>query len=102
MFVEVSAAGRGIAEADDLRRLEVRAGAIDGAALAAALDGLGTVADDGDHVWLGIDALRSEAAATIDGDRETWAAEYDAMIAYAADHGWVTDDGTAVRAHLAR
>ena len=49
---------------------------------------------DGEHVWVRIDALR-EASAPIVGD-----AAFDAMIAFAADRGWLDATETFVRAHV--
>jgi hypothetical protein len=100
MYVEVTGSGAAVREAHDLGRLEVRASA--GAQLVTALAGLGTVGDDGSHVWLGVDALRDAARATVpDVERHDWVERFDAMIAYAGSKGWLSADGQAVRAHLA-
>jgi hypothetical protein len=31
-----------------------------------------------------------------------WAEQFDAMLGYAAAHGWTNADGTEVRAHIVR
>lgn len=55
--------------------------------------GVGLVGDG--HVWIDIDFLRHFR----NGTRE-WDHQFDAMIAYATERGWVDADGTRVRAHL--
>lgn len=97
MYVRIADGTAAVEELDNLRALEVRtAGAApDAVAAALAAAGLGTV--EGDHAWLSIPALRERGADLGDA----WADGFDGMIAYAASNGWVGDDGTTVRAHLA-
>ncbi len=52
---------------------------------------------DGEHAWIATDAvvaLAGEAAA------DDWRAAFDGMVAYARDNGFLSDDGSAIRAHL--
>ena len=81
----------------NLRQLhaEFRGVGDDAAAAALAAVGLGTV--DGDHAWLDAGALRAAG----DGS-PSWGAAFDGMLAYAADKGWTSEDGTRVRAHIVR
>ncbi|HEY1670329.1 MAG TPA: hypothetical protein VGG54_31900 [Trebonia sp.] len=65
------------------------------AAGAMAAAGLGTV--DGDHAWLDAAALHAAGDTS-----ETWAAQFDGMLAYAAGQGWISEDGARVRAHIVR
>ena len=98
MFVEVTEGQCAVREAADLKSLSVRAA--DRSHL-SALGDLGVLSDDGDHVWLSIDALKAAGAATVpDDERAAWADSYDGMIAYATSKGWASADGTAVRAHI--
>ena len=53
--------------------------------------------DDGEHVWLDVDACR-ELGATTMGD--AWRSEYDAMIDYAVGKGWTDPAGAKVQAHV--
>ncbi|KXF55775.1 hypothetical protein AXA44_36695 [Rhodococcus sp. SC4] len=43
------------------------------------------------HTWLTIDALRERASAD---------SSFDSMIEYAREHGWCSDDGIYVSAHI--
>lgn len=99
VFIHVTEGASDVREADDLKSLSVRVEP--GADLAASLGSLGTVDDDGAHVWLHIDALRTAGAATIADDVEAWRAGFDGMIAYATKSGWTDAGGTSVRAHIA-
>lgn len=53
---------------------------------------------DGDHAWLGIQALRSAAHAA--GVPETWDEQFEGMLEYAKTKGWLSSGGTALRAHV--
>lgn len=97
MYVEITGAHRAtVHELDNLRELEVRTHGTTredtDAALVAA--GLGSVAAD--HAWLGVTALREAGA-----DRgDTWDKGFADMVEYAGSHGWLSEDGLLVRAHL--
>jgi hypothetical protein len=86
-------------EADDCGRLHVTLDGVseDDADAALRAAGLGRVSGP-DHAWLDLAALRTraEAAATEPG----WPAAWDAMIAYAGTHGWLSPDNREVRAHI--
>lgn len=98
MYVETTRDGCAVRDAADLKSLSVRAA--DAGAL-AGLAGLGEPTDDGGHVWLDIRALRAAAGATLPAEeRAAWTEGFDGMIAFAAKHGWTSDDGTRVRAHV--
>ena len=66
---------------------------------AAALGGHGAMDADGAHLWIDIAWLRSEAGA---GQPESWAAQFDGMVAYANSKGWSNPDHTRLRVHLAQ
>jgi hypothetical protein len=100
MIVSVSGDG-GIEVRDgaDCRALAVRAepGAADAGAV---LTGAGLAgAADGDAAWLIVERLREAARPA---GAAGWDERFDAMIAFAAEHGWVTASGEAVRAHIER
>jgi hypothetical protein len=61
--------------------------------------GLGDVLPDGEHLMVRIDAVRRMAADHVDPG---WSADFDRMIAYAGGKGWLSEDGTHVRAHVER
>ena len=63
--------------------------------LASAVAPIGDLADQ-DHVWVRPDAIR--AICPLAGDAE-WVAGFDAMIGFAAKHGW-TDNAGRIRAHI--
>jgi hypothetical protein len=88
-----------LADPDDLGSFKVLARGREGdtAGLAAALQGVGTLAGDG-HAFVGVDAVRRLA-----GDRAQdpeWAAGFEKMLAYAGSKGWMDDAGTAIQAHV--
>ena len=63
---------------------------------------VGALDDDGSHVWVHIAWLRD--AATVSAapdDVANFHSDFAGMIAYAAKSGWVSADGTQVRAHIA-
>ena len=98
MFVEVTQGGAAVRNAANLKALAVQ---VADRTHLSALGDLGTVSQDGDHVWLSIESLRSAAAATLAADeRAAWLDSYDGMIAFATSKGWTSPDGTAVRAHI--
>lgn len=92
-----------VSDADTLTDLRVVTGIDDPSALADAIRaaGLGAMGPgDDDHVSVDIARLRTlaRASATLDD----WDERFDSMIAYADGKGWVSGDGTAVRAHVER
>lgn len=56
--------------------------------------GLGWI--DGEHAWLSITHLRGFQPE----GKTAWSGEFDAMVRYAARHGWVNDTGLMVRGHI--
>jgi len=60
-------------------------------------DSLGWVTPDGEHIFVQRDAVRVMAGAA--ADTEEWQAGFGTMLAYADRSGWLSPDGTAVRAH---
>jgi hypothetical protein len=88
-----------VAGADDLRRLAVVVPAADVTAAGEVLaaHGAGSAGDEG-HVWLDAGWLRRAGAAAATGDG--FEAGFDGMLAYAGAHGFLSDDGASVRAHV--
>ncbi len=88
-----------LAEADDCGRFHVavhgngHAPAVDDA-LAAA--GAGWLDGDGDAM-VEVAAVRAMAEGQVDAE---WEQRFTAMLEYAATKGWLSDDGSTIRAHL--
>lgn len=103
MFVLVSCADPadvGLEDAANCRELHVTTiGCPDMASVARALvlAGAGTLTEDGTHAWLSVEWLRRHGSATQPG---SWAAEFGAMLDYAASQGWLDTSAETVRAHL--
>jgi hypothetical protein len=98
MFVEINGDGVHVRDAQNLKSLAVEA---PNAASLTRLVGLGEADPEGSHAWLDIAAFKAAAASTVDAAaREEWAAGFDSMIAFAAQHGWTDPTGTKVRAHV--
>ncbi|MQA14887.1 MAG: hypothetical protein GEV09_12140 [Pseudonocardiaceae bacterium] len=99
MFVEVSPHGVAVREVDDLTRLHLQARDVDAQAVAAALrdSGSGELVD-ADTALLELDALRgrAEPASTL----TDWPARWEAMIGYAGEKGWLSEDGRCVQVHI--
>ncbi len=94
--------GAQVLDAGDLKALSVTLE--DGIEVhhATAKSPLATPSDDGAAVWLDVAELKSAAEASFDsGVPADWSAGFDAMIEYARTKGWLSDDGRAVRAHVA-
>ncbi|MEA2177896.1 MAG: hypothetical protein QOG77_1193 [Solirubrobacteraceae bacterium] len=88
-----------LAEPDDLGSFKVLALAPQAhpGSLARALDGVGTIAEDG-NAFIAVDAVKRLA-----GDRANdpeWSAGLEKMLAYAASKGWMDPSGTAIQAHV--
>jgi hypothetical protein len=99
VYVAVTAAGVRLDDADDCTALDVRAAADVRPSLDEVLrrSRLGTW-DGGAEADLRVAELRGRAAA---GDVSAdWAQRWEAMIAYAGRKGWLSDDGSIVRAHV--
>ncbi|NMO94150.1 hypothetical protein [Actinomycetospora sp. TBRC 11914] len=54
---------------------------------------------DGAHIMVPVATLRRLADGRVP---EGWDADFEKMLAYAREKGWLSEDGTAVRAHLER
>lgn len=59
----------------------------------------GELLPDGNHVLVPVETLRRLAAGKVD---EGWDQKFAGMLSYAESQGWMSEDGTAVRAHLER
>ncbi|GAA5169409.1 hypothetical protein [Amycolatopsis dongchuanensis] len=91
-----------LAEPDDCKRFSVRvAGEVDAAELERILDaeGVGELADGGEHVFVSIEALRKLASGRTGPG---WPEDFAAMLAYAGSKGWLNDAADRVRAHIER
>jgi hypothetical protein len=73
----------------------VAGGEVDDDRLAEVLAPHGRL-DDG-HAWIGVDAVVALAGDVVDDD---WRAGFDAMVGYARDNGFLSPDGTELRAHV--
>jgi hypothetical protein len=52
---------------------------------------------DGEHAWITTEAVMALAGDAAD---DAWQAGFDGMIDYARGHGFLSEDGTSIRAHL--
>lgn len=104
MFVKVSQRPEGILvsleEVDDLGRFHVELAGLTSEQAAPALKRAGAVADEGmvrlDDAWIRTDYLIANAVAS----KDVCPNRLDAMFDYAASKGWMSEDGSQVRAHI--
>lgn len=98
MIVYLTAVAATVHDADDCTRLHVSTD-LPETELDEALrvTGTGRIAAEGTAL-LTLDMLstRARAAASL----PNWAERWDEMLAYAARKGWITENGTAVQAHI--
>ena len=81
-------------EPDDLNRLKVVIEAPDVSSARKVIGHAGHL-ESHDVAWLDVGALR-----TLSGRSDPeWESRFDAMLRYAAVHGWTSSDGERVRAH---
>jgi hypothetical protein len=97
MIVKVDAAEERatLEEPGDCRKFHVEAAGGDVAAVARAVGS--TEPAPADHVWVGVDWLRAQAAGRV-GDG--WDTDFDAMLGFARSKNWLNDAGTAIQAHI--
>lgn len=88
-----------VAEPDDCGRFHVEAaGPADPAALDAALAATGTgVLEANGDALVEISAVRRLVAGRVAAD---WDSRFGDMLHYATARGWVSEDGSAIRAHV--
>ncbi len=89
VYVVGTGAGAELHDVDNFRDLHVRLAAC------SSIGGFGEL--DGDHAWLDPEALRAAGP-----DTPAWRDGFEAMLGFAAKHGWTSDDGRRVRAHVVR
>lgn len=82
----------------DLDRFDRLHAECSGSVDAVRLGDLCRLHDDGEHVWLDVAGARAAGAEA--SSEPTFGEQFDAMIAFAAKHGWLDEAGTHVRAHI--
>lgn len=96
MIVRLSGLGAPVVlDADRLDRLSVES---PGHVADMQLGPMCAVAEVDDHVWVDVVALRRAGAA--ESADQSFGDRFDAMIAYAAEHDWLSDDRSRVLAHV--
>jgi hypothetical protein len=99
MIVELTAAGVRVREADDCTRLSVSTALpADEVDAALARSGAGTRSPGASDLLLDVASLHQRAR--MSASAADWESRWTAMIGYAASRGWLTDDQSAVRAHV--
>lgn len=93
--------GTTLVEPEDFKTFKlVCKGHGDTESLQNALGGFGSVGEDGPHVWLSIERLKTLAGAL--ASDPDWIRRLDEMVGYAEANGWLSADGTFIRAHVER
>ncbi|GAA1077193.1 hypothetical protein ACFU8R_17200 [Pseudonocardia alni] len=102
MYFRITPGGVELVDPGDVRAFHVvvTEGATEGElADTVRRTGLGELSDDGEHVLVRVDAVRRLAAGRVGPG---WEDDLAGMLGYARSKGWLSDDGTAVRAHVER
>jgi hypothetical protein len=73
------------------------AGEVDDERLAEVLAPYGRLEDG--HAWITVEAVVT-LAGEAGGGGEAWREGFDGMVAYAGEKGFLSPDGSAIRAHL--
>ena len=96
MIVNVDESGSvALTAADDFKRFHVVASpSMAPGAIAAVLKT--SLPDEPDHVYVSIAAIRDMAAGARDAD---WESGFAQMLEFCGEHGWLSEDGTCVKAH---
>ena len=97
MYISVQPSHVDVVESTDYRRFDLQAHAgLSAADIGKQLqrERFGDVEDG--HAWIRIDPLRRRLAGSPYFDAE----QFNAMVAFAVEHGWVSPDGEALRAHI--
>jgi hypothetical protein len=85
-------------EPEDCRRFDVVVrGVGDNETLDRALAGAAVGRTDADGALVEVAAVRRLASGSV---ADGWEADFTAMLDFARDKGWMTDDGQAIRAHV--
>ena len=97
MEVRVTGDTVSLAEANDFKRFKVVVLDRPAAGFATLGGGLGSALtfDDADTAWVSCNWLRAAGPADTD-----WPARFDSMLDKARPMGWVSADGTAIKAHV--
>ena len=100
MILEVDVTGPALdlLEPEALDRFHVRANG-DAGQVVQALGGSGRAAEDPNHVYVRIAALRELARGKVEAG---WSEDFQKMLGHAASAGWVDEEGTHVMAHVER
>lgn len=70
------------------------------ASVLAALGPDGSAATEDDHVFVSVDAVRRWAGDALGGIDDGWESGFGAMVGYATSKGWMSDDGSSIKAHI--
>jgi len=100
LYIRINSESVELVEPDDLRSFHaVRPTELGQGELAEIVrkEDLGAILPDAAHLMVPLDTVRRMAVGRVGPD---WEPNFDQMIAYAARKGWLSEDGTRVRAHL--
>ena len=100
MVIVIDGAGVRVDAPDDFKQFHIAApkGFDVGAALHRANFGY-SAAIDHDHAYVFTNAIRAAVAGHV---QPGWEDGFQGMLAYAAQKGWLEDEGTSIRAHIER
>lgn len=107
MIITVPAGGGTVtvAEPDNFKQFHLQADGMDVREVAAALGEAAHEKGDGAHLWVSIDAVRGWVGAQGQQEQgqslsQEWEDGFGAMLEFAKGHGWISEDGSHVQAHI--
>lgn len=102
ILVDLSLREVELVEPDDTRRFHVSVAHGDdydavAAVLAESDAGYVDADDEDEHAWISVDAVQELA---LGRTKPGWEGHFEKMLATAKKHGWLSDDGRHIKAHL--
>ena len=94
-----------VAEPDNFKQFHLAADGMDVREVAAALGETAHEKGDGAHLWVSIDAVRGWVGEQGQQEQsqapsQDWEDGFSAMLEFAKGHGWISEDGSHVQAHI--
>lgn len=95
--IDLDSGAAGLAEPDNFEQFHVVIPGGDAAAGLRVLGADGAAAQDADHLWISVAAVRRWAGGSVDSD---WEEGFQKMLDFASTSGWLDEKGAHIQAHI--